>query len=135
MSEDVPPEAELPSAETEESGGRVRFGVPWSVLLLPFCAPLSFFGEERWEQVQQMPVLGDLARVLNNGVFDSKAVTDSAGVPYDVAFVPTAGLAIFIAYQIGVRLFVRTTGVSPTFQGEVSLPARQKTPTPPEDTD
>lgn len=96
-----------------------RLSVPWTVLLVPLIFPLTFFGEERWAAMKQMPVAGPFFRVMSNGVFDSEAVVDGAGTPYEVAFVPTAGIAVFIGYQLLVQLYQRTTGQAPSFKVDI----------------
>ena len=89
-----------------------KISVPWTVLLLPLCAPLTFFGEENWAAMKAGPA-GGFFRVMSNGVFDTEAVVDGAGTAFETAIVPTAGIFIFIFYQIAVQLYQLNTGRAP----------------------
>lgn len=95
-----------------------RLTVPWTVLLIPFIAPVTFFGEDNWAKVLRLPVIGGVARTLSSGVFESADVKDAADVPFDTTFLPTAGLAVFVGYQVLVQ-FLPRLGISPTFSADV----------------
>jgi hypothetical protein len=102
-----------------------RLTVPWAVLLVPFIFPVSVFGEENWAKLQQAPVIGSVARVLSSGIFESSDVMDAAGVPFTKEFLPTAGLAVFLGYQVIINVLPRM-GIRTSFS--VDVPAVPKIP-------